>query len=394
MSKSASIYFFTGDFADVLKRHDEGMDQIYATHDEVAKLTKDLADDGVELTIYSFMTNGAREDRPVDGLRIVSLGATRFDQGDLLRKAVAQDRSKTIVAHFPSISLLRSVIASRNNRAMAVLANSYRTKGIGAWIERKQVGRLLNNPRWELVSDHCIPAASQLASMGVPSERLIPWNIPLRFHPKDSPTKTLRSAGQFKAAYAGGIRANKGVADLIRAVAELNCRGLIVHCSLAGGGEIEQMKALGEKLGISDQLSFLGLLPNSEVFELFRTADVVAVPSQPDCTEGFPLTMFEAIASRTPIVCSAHPMFVPVMKDGDTAAVFPPGKPKAFADAMQRVLTDPELYARLSRNADASWAALEGPADWRTMIREYILNGASSPWLAQHTLDHIERAKG
>jgi glycosyltransferase involved in cell wall biosynthesis len=104
--------------------------------------------------------------------------------------------------------------------------------------------------------------------------------------------------------------------------------------------------------------------------------------------------MFEAIASRTPVVCSAHPMFVPAMREESTAAVFPPGNGKAFAGAMERVLTDPGLYERLSRNADISWNALEGPADWRTMMREYILNGAASPWLARHTLDQIEQAKG
>jgi glycosyltransferase involved in cell wall biosynthesis len=394
MGSSASIYFFAGDFADVLKRHEEGGGQIYATHDEVAKLANELVSAGMRLSIYSFITPEAREDRPMDGLRIVSLGAKSFDQGHLLKAAVAQDRSDTIVAHFPSITLLRAVIASKNNRAMAVLANSYRTKGVGPWLERRQVARLLNSPRWELISDHCLPATGQLASMGVPRNKLIPWNIPLRFHPRDSKAKTLRQARKYRIAYAGGIRENKGVADLIRATAELKRKGLAVHCSFAGGGEVEEMQELGRKLGISDQLAFVGLLPNAEVFDLFRSADVVAVPSQPDCTEGFPLTMFEAIASRTPIVCSAHPMFVPVMKDGMTAAVFPPGKPKAFADAIERVLTDADLYARLSRNADISWAALEGPADWRTMMREYILHGASSPWLAEHRLDRIERSKG
>ena len=211
MAASASIYFFAGDFVDVLQRHENGAEQIYATHDEVAKLAKDLVEKGVELTIYSFMTSEAREDRPVDGLRIVSLGAQRFDQGALLKQAVAEDRADTIVAHFPSISLLRSVIRSSNNRAMAVLANSYRTKGIGPWLERAQVAQLLNNPRWEFVSDHCIPATSQLAAMGVPKNRLIPWNIPLRFDPKDSPTKTLRQPKEYRAAYAGGIRANNSL---------------------------------------------------------------------------------------------------------------------------------------------------------------------------------------
>ena len=46
-----------------------------------------------------------------------------------------------------------------------------------------------------------------------------------------------------------------------------------------------------------NQLSFVGLVPNAEVFSLFRTADVVAVPSHAEYTEGFPLTMFEAVLS-------------------------------------------------------------------------------------------------
>jgi hypothetical protein len=60
MSTSASLYFFAGDFADVLKRYENGADQIYATHDEVAKLIEDLLAAGVRLTVYSFITPKAR----------------------------------------------------------------------------------------------------------------------------------------------------------------------------------------------------------------------------------------------------------------------------------------------------------------------------------------------
>lgn len=386
MATSASIYFFAGDFADVLKRHAEGADQIYATHNEVAKLIKELVAAGVNLTIYSFITPESREDRPLDGLRIVSLGAKTYNDPGVLRTAIEQDDSDAIVAHFPSIEMLQAVIAKKS-RALAVLANSYRTKGLGPFLERRKIARLLNNPRFELVSDHCLPATSQLASMGVARKRLIPWNVPLPYQPADSAPKSLSPGESYKISYAGGIRTNKGVADLIAATAELKRVGMTVHCSFAGGGDIEEMEALGRELGVADQLSFLGLRPNAEVFGMFRAADMVAVPSHPDCTEGFPLTMFEAIASRTPIVCSEHPMFVPVMKDGVTAALYPPANARAFADAIKRVLSDPELYASLSRNADLSWEALKGTADWRTMLKEWILNGAQSPWLQEHTLE-------
>jgi hypothetical protein len=55
-------------------------------------------------------------------------------------------------------------------------------------------------------------------------------------------------------------------------------------------------------------------------------------------------------------------------------------------------LTDADLYSRLSRNAQLSWAALKGPADWRTMLREWIINGAESPWITEHKLDASTRA--
>ena len=385
MGGSASIYFFAGDFADVLRRHAEGVEQTYATHDECAKLFKGLLDAGVELTIHSFVTPEAREERPLDGLRIVSLGARGYADSGLLREAVARDNSDSIVAHFPNMELLRAVI-STNCRSMAVLANSYNRKGPKAWLERWRVARLLNNPRFELVSNHCLPATNHLASFGVDRSKLIAWDVPHRFDPKDVTPKTLGAGPTFKVAFAGAIRADKGVADLIRAAAQLKGDGLELQCSFAGSGEIDEMQSLGRDVGVSDQLDFRGLVPNGEVFNLFRTADVVVVPSHREYTEGFPLTMFEAIGSRTPIVCSDHPMFVPVLKDGVHAALFSGGDASAFADALRLVLSDADLYARLSANADRTWAGLKGPADWRTMLTKWILEGRESDWIDQHML--------
>ncbi len=269
---------------------------------------------------------------------------------------------------------------------MAVLANSYNRRGPKAWLERWRVAKLLNNPAFQLVSNHCLPATNHLASFGVDRTKLIAWDVPHRFDPKDVASKTLGSGPTFKAAFAGAIRVDKGVADLIRATAQLKGDGIELECSFAGSGEIEEMQALGRQLGVSDHLDFRGLVPNGEVFDLFRGADVVVVPSHREYTEGFPLTMFEAIGSRTPIVCSDHPMFVPVLKDEVHAAMFPGGDANAFADALRRVLTDPDLYAQLSANADTTWAALKGPADWRTMLTKWILEGRKSDWIDRHML--------
>ena len=121
-------------------------------------------------------------------------------------------------------------------------------------------------------------------------------------------------------------------------------------------------------------------------------ADVIVVPSQTGFPEGFPLTMFEAIASRTPIVCSDHPMFRSVMVDGRNATTFPAGDHRALAEAVLKTLTTPALYEQLSINALSTWEALKGPADWRTMIFKWIVEGQHAPWLRQHMLDAGESA--
>jgi glycosyltransferase involved in cell wall biosynthesis len=388
---SASLYFFAGDFADVLKRFGEGADQIYATHDEVAKLIDDLLAADVRLTVYSFITPEAREDNPREGLRIVSLGARNFAEVDLLSSAVAKDESDAIVAHFAPAQLLRGVI-SRGRRSMAVLANSYNGRGPKAFLERRRIASLLNDPHFEMVSNHCLPATEHLAKVGVTRSKLIAWDVPHRFNPDDVEPKSLAPGPRYKAAYAGTINEEKGVGDLIRATAALRQQGLELECSLVGGGDIDAMIALAARLGVGDLVTFRGLVPNRKVFAMFRDGDVAVVPSRSKYPEGFPLTMFEAIGSRTPIVCSDHPMFRPVMKDGVHAAMFRGGSFGAFADAIRRVLTDADLYSRLSRDAPLSWAALKGPADWRTMLREWILNGTESQWIREHKLDASARA--
>jgi glycosyltransferase involved in cell wall biosynthesis len=323
----------------------------------------------------------------------VSLGARNFAEVDLLSAAVARDGSDAIVAHFAPAQLLRAVIAS-GRRSMAVLANSYNGRGPKAFLERRRISSLLNNPRFELVSNHCMPATRHLAALGVMRNKLIAWDVPHRFNPDDVEPKLLPQRRRSKAAYAGTINEEKGVGDLIRAVAALREQDVELECSLAGGGNIDAMIALATQLGVGDLVTFRGLVPNRDVFTMFRDADVVVVPSRSGYPEGFPLTMFEAVGSRTPIVCSDHPMFRPVMKDGVHAAMFRAGSSGAFADALRRVVTDADLYSRLSRNAQLSWAALKGPADWRTMLREWILNGAESQWILKHKLDASSRARG
>ena len=381
---SVSIYFFAGDFADVLRRHAEGKPQAYGTHDEVARLVQDLRGSGLEVAINSFCTPSKQIEQPCEGVTVRSLGAAHYGDDKVLADAVARDEADGLIAHFPSVKLLRAV-AGKEKPAAAFLANSFYRKGLRPYLRTRRTVAALNNPRFDFVSNHCLPATEHLAQLGVARDRLIPWDVPHPYSPADSKPKRSAPGRPVNIFYAGSISEEKGVGDVIRSVAHLRDRSRF-HFEFAGNGEIESMRQLARSLGVEDGLSFLGSIPNPEVFERFKSADLLIVPSRWEFQEGFPLTLFEAIASHTPIVCSDHPIFAGVLADGENAGLFRAGDARSCARAIEKIVSDPDLYFRLSANAGQTWQKLKGPADWRRLILEWATVGPRSPWIVERML--------
>jgi glycosyltransferase involved in cell wall biosynthesis len=270
---------------------------------------------------------------------------------------------------------------------MAILANSYYGRSLRVPFQKWQLVRDLNSAKFDLISNHCMPATRHLADMGVRANKLVPWDIPHRYRPDDCAPKLLSLRDPVRIAYAGSVSEAKGVGDLIRAVAKL--RELMpVECTIAGSGDVDQMRALAQQLAVGEAVQFIGQVRNNEVFGLFRQSDLVVIPSRHEFPEGFPLTFFEAIASRTPILCSDHPIFCKVIEHRRNALIFRSADPSSLAEAATHCLYDPGQYATLSKNAVETWKKLEGPADWRALIREWFYRGTSSPWIQERILGH------
>ena len=392
MNKVA-LFFYTGDFVDVVERFDQGREQSYQTHNEVARLFHDLRGLDYRVHIYSFITPHCSAIQFEDGSKIVSLGASSFNQKGVLRAAIIEDDADKIIAHFPNAELLKAALAKKRD-VFPILASSYNSTKPRARFSTWRLVSLLNNPGFKLVSNHCLPATEHLAKLGVGRDKLIAWDVPHPFHPSLNKPKTLLARRPFEIMYAGSIIDDKGIPELVQAIAWLKELGLEVRCTLAGDGNIAAMREMAAKLKIPELLLFLGRVDNTQVFNIMMSADLVVIPSRSVYPEGFPLTMFEAIASRTPIVCSNHPMFQAVMADGQSASLFLAGDYRSLAEAIQRTLTNQSLYRNLSANAERTWDALKGPADWRTMILKWVVEGPSSPWIRAHLLSSHSQDSG
>ena len=105
-----------------------------------------------------------------------------------------------------------------------------------------------------------------------------------------------------------------------------------------------ELRAEAARLGITNDVLFLGWMEDAALEGLLAAAVCVAFPS---LYEGFGLPVLEAMMRGVPVVCSARSSLAEVA--GDAALLADPEDPAAIAAAMQRVLTEPELAVDLIR---------------------------------------------
>jgi glycosyltransferase involved in cell wall biosynthesis len=118
-----------------------------------------------------------------------------------------------------------------------------------------------------------------------------------------------------------------------------------------------------------------------------READVVVIPSRHEYPEGLPLTIYEALAARTPIIASDHPMFLGPLTHEQSAVIFPGANADALASAIRRLADDATLYAKLSANSKQAWQALQLPVSFGDLLEKWLSEGPGDrDWLWEHRL--------
>jgi glycosyltransferase involved in cell wall biosynthesis len=175
---------------------------------------------------------------------------------------------------------------------------------------------------------------------------------PRRFRPDGAD----RRAGVL---FVGRLTPHKGVDRLIRALpagAELTCVGTgghDVHAPESGYGQLLRRLASGRLV------TFTGEVPDHQLPELYRRAQVVVLPSvhrtcygrQVAISELLGLSVLEAMASATPVVCSRLGGLPEVVQDGTTGFLVTPGNVAELHDRIATLLADQRLAAQMGSRA-------------------------------------------
>lgn len=145
--------------------------------------------------------------------------------------------------------------------------------------------------------------------------------------------------------FAGRISRIKGILDIIEAMAILRKEGYDLYFDLVGMIDkrdkiLEEMESLSEKLEMKGLVNYLGYrTAGSQLLEEYRNADVFVIASQAS-SEGFPRTLWEAMASSTPIVATSVSS-IPAFTKG-VAELAEPKSVRDFADKLRTVLSNTE----------------------------------------------------
>ena len=158
-----------------------------------------------------------------------------------------------------------------------------------------------------------------------------------------------QSSGPARLVMAATLDKRKDHATLLRAVADLRDRGRHITCELLGDGPMRgRLQSLATRLRIAELVTFAGDADRQAVRDAFGHAAIVCHTAR---TESFGLAAVEAMAAGRAVVAADAVGIGEIVTHNQTGLLVEPGHYRAFADAIERLLGDPSLAARLARAA-------------------------------------------
>jgi glycosyltransferase involved in cell wall biosynthesis len=160
-------------------------------------------------------------------------------------------------------------------------------------------------------------------------------------------------AGTPVCACIGRVVSGKGIDDYLKTACVLRERGRDVRFLVVGGRSAEpdyplQMESLARELNIENRVIFTG--QRQDIQAILREVDFVVHPS---LTEGLSNVILEAMAAAVPVIATRVGGNPELVEEGRTGFLIPPQNHEQMADAICRLLDQPEMLPLFGERARA-----------------------------------------
>jgi glycosyltransferase involved in cell wall biosynthesis len=324
----------------------------------VLNLSKGFVKRGHEVTIYTSLVEGAKENETYEGIIVkrVKPLANIFSTpiAPKLKKRIIADKHDIVHAHYPPpLASYYAAKAARKVKTPFVLTyhcDLELPKMYGSIITsmyRSTLGRrTLKNSQKVIVTTKTYAATSRDLWKIEPD--VIPNAIdPYEFNPDgkgDNIIKKHNLHGSKVILYVGRLKYHKGLEFLVESAqyTEPDVKYIIV-----GGGEFKQrLINLTREKGFNDRIIFAGEVPNQELPDYYAACDIFVLPSV-SRLEAFGIVGLEAMASAKPVIISDIPGVREVIEDGVCGLLSEPMNPTDLGNKIARLLADPDLRKKM-----------------------------------------------
>ncbi len=166
--------------------------------------------------------------------------------------------------------------------------------------------------------------------------------------------------------YLGRLKAYKSIEVLIKAFKIVSEKIPLARLVIAGSGEEEgALKRLTKKLGLQENIEFMGPVSEQGKIELFQKSWVFVNPSM---MEGWGITTIEANACATPIVASDVPGLRDSVRNPHTGFLVRHGDASLFAEKIIELLQSDALRMRIGESG-ILWAR---NFDWNITSKKFL----------------------
>lgn len=183
--------------------------------------------------------------------------------------------------------------------------------------------------------------------------------------------------------FLGKLAPEKGIFDLIDALASVRDAVPDVRLVCAGEGSRIAVARYAERLGVADAVKFTGWVGPSGKRALLESASVFALPSY---SEGMPMSLLEAMAAGVPVIATPVGGIPEVVAEGASGFLAAPGDVATLARLLRKLLLDPGLAAKVGAAGRESvrlrFAPERAIARLEQIYAELGMNLQLAPWPA------------
>ncbi len=264
--------------------------------------------------------------------------------GEKLRRFFEREKFDVIHAHSPLTPILPLVAVRKSNAPVTVgTFHTYFDRSHGYGLMKKKAMEYMNMMDGKIVvSEACTEALSRYFDA---EYRVIPNGVDTNSFRPDAPVLPEFDDGKLNILFVGRFDPRNGLKTMLEAFRLVkkqfdNCRLIVV-----GDGPLRPYYRKLMDKDLANDVHFAGL-QNGGRPSYYSSADIYCTP----CTKAsFGVVLLEAMASATPIVASDINGYRLVMEDNRQGILVPETEAAGFAEALLRLLRDPELRQRMGQ---------------------------------------------